>query len=82
MEICVQGSTRVGVIKNKKFNTLNLHIANINQIIKYSKVYLEMEFLKDLRSIINYSLIIISKTSHLETVKSFKAFEVIFFILF
>jgi hypothetical protein len=75
-EMCLKGSARIGILKDGKFNTLNMHIANLNQIIKSSKLFSEMEFLKDLRSIINYGLAIITNASTVEVVKSFKAFEV------
>ena len=75
-EMCLKGSARVGLLKDGKFNTLNMHIANLNQIIKSPKFSAEIDFLKDLRSIINYSLAIITNTSKVEILKTFKTFEV------
>ena len=43
-EMCLKGSARVGLLQEGKFNTLNMHIANLNQIIKSSKLFSEMEF--------------------------------------
>lgn len=82
VEMCLKGSSHVGILKDGKFNALNAHIGNINTIIKSSKLFSEMEFLKDLRSIINYSLIMISNTSTAEVIKSFKAFEVCILLIF
>ena len=76
LEMCLKGSTTIGFLQNGKYNALKAHIGNINQIIKTSKLFSEMEFLKDLRSIINYALVLTSKTTTVEALKAFKAFEV------
>jgi hypothetical protein len=72
----LKGSARLGLLKDGKFYTLNAHIANFKKIIISLKEPSEIEFLKDLRSIIDYSLAIITNASTVEVLKSFKAFEV------
>jgi hypothetical protein len=72
----LKGSARLGLLKDGKFKTLNGHIANFKKTIISLKEPSEIEFLKDLRSIIDYSLAIITNASTVEVLKSFKAFEV------